>query len=90
MGKAADNKWHTNIDGVVHDDPVLILDRKLNSADQLAIEKEEVCLVLVTKLPGNVMPVVVGDHHRLGTGDSGRDIRQQNAAGIVVGILSAG
>ena len=91
MDKAADHKGDADVLGVIDNAALCVVGkRKLDPADELAVQKEEVRLVQKTKLPGDVVPVMVRDPGRVGADPAtGPRVGKQEGASVVVRVPAA-
>ena len=91
MEKTADHKGNTDVLGIVDNPSLRVIGQgKLDAADELAVQKKEVRLVKITKLPGDMAPFVISDPGWVGAGPApGPGVMEEETAGVVVRVPAA-
>ena len=91
MKKSADHKGNTDVLGIVDNPSLRVIGHgKLDAADELAVQKKEVRLVKITKLPGDMVPFVISDPGWVGAGPTpGPGVMEEETAGVVVRVPAA-
>ena len=91
MKKSADHKGNTDVLGIVDNQSLRVVGQgQLDAADELAVQEKEVRLVKITKLPGDMVPLVISDPGWVGAGPTpGPGVLEEETAGVVVRVSAA-